>query len=189
MSDSNKEHADLLADMNPIDKLLLQQEVEQFLYHEADLLDNRLYEDWLGLLAEDIHYWMPIRRTTMARDIASEFTKPGDMAFFNDNKQFLELRVKKISAGNAWSEDPPSRTRHMVNNIKIRSVLSIDSGEEISISLNFHLYRTRLESEEDSWIGRREDMLRRVDGKMMLAKRHIFLEQTLLKAQNLSSIF
>ena len=60
---------------------------------------------------------------------------------------------------------------------------------EMSVASNIHLYRTRLESEEDSWIGRREDVLRRVGDEFRLAQRHIFLEQTLILSQNLSSIF
>ena len=49
------------------EKMLLQHEVEQFLYHEARLLDERKFDDWLALLTDDIHYWMPIRRSTSLR--------------------------------------------------------------------------------------------------------------------------
>ncbi len=171
--------------MSQQESMLLQYEVEQFLYHEARLLDERKYEEWLELLTDDIHYWMPIRRTTMMRDIENEFTAPGAMAFFDDDKNYLTLRVKKISAGNAWSEDPPSRTRHFVTNIRVVDV----QDNDISIEANFHLYRTRLDSDEDSWIGRREDLLRRVDGNFMLARRHLFLEQTVITAQNMSNLF
>ena len=167
------------------EKVLLQYEVEQFLYHEARLLDERRYDEWLNLLTDDIHYWMPIRRTTTVREISNEFTEPGAMAFFDDDKNYLALRIKKISAGNAWSEDPPSRTRHFVSNIRITDV----TDNDISLEANFHLYRTRLDSDEDSWIGRREDTLRRVEGSFMLAKRHIFLEQTVILSQNMSNIF
>ena len=62
-------------------------------------------------------------------------------------------------------------------------------GEEVTVASNFQLYRTRLDSEEDTWIGRREDVLRRVDGEFRLARRHIFLEQTVILSQNLSSLF
>ena len=167
------------------EKMLLQHEVEQFLYHEARLLDERKFDDWLALLTDDIHYWMPIRRTTTAREIDDEFTKPGAMAFFDDDKKYLEIRVKKMAAGNAWSEDPPSRTRHFVTNIRIVDI----QGDDITIEANFHLYRTRLDSDEDSWIGHRKDVLRRVDGNFMLARRHIFLEQTLIMSQNMSNLF
>ena len=167
------------------EKMLLQHEVEQFLYHEARLLDERKFDDWLALLTDDIHYWMPIRRTTTAREIDNEFTKPGAMAFFDDDKKYLEIRVKKMAAGNAWSEDPPSRTRHFVTNIRIVDI----QAEDIAIEANFHLYRTRLDCDEDSWIGHRKDVLRRVDGNFMLARRHIFLEQTLIMSQNMSNLF
>ena len=167
------------------ESMLLQYEVEQFLYDEARLLDERKFDEWLELLTDDIHYWMPIRRTTMMRDIENEFTAPGAMAFFDDNKTYLGIRVKKMSAGNAWSEDPPSRTRHFVTNIRIVDI----EGDDITIDANFHLYRTRLDSEEDSWIGRRKDVIRREDGHLKIASRHIFLEQTLIKSQNMSNFF
>jgi biphenyl 2,3-dioxygenase beta subunit len=160
-------------------------EAEQFLYHEASLLDERRYDDWLELLTDDIHYWMPIRRTTTAREVANEFTKPGGMAFFDDDKDMLVMRVQRLAVGRAWAEDPPSRTRHIVTNVRILDV----AGDELTVTANFQLYRTRLNSEEDSWIGRREDVLRRVDGALRLARRHIFLEQTVILSQNMSNLF
>ncbi|PCJ11651.1 MAG: benzene 1,2-dioxygenase [Gammaproteobacteria bacterium] len=176
-----------------VEQMLLQHEVEQFLYHEASLLDDRRFDDWLQLLTGDIHYWMPIRRTTTAKDVAHEFTAPGAMAFFDEDIMMLNLRVQKMTGPAAWSEDPPSRTRHFVSNIRIventGDSTSSRTGDEITVALNFHLYRTRLESEEDSWIGRRQDVLRRVDGELKLAKRHIFIEQTVILSQNLSNLF
>ena len=166
-------------------RMLLTFEAEEFLYREANLLDERRLNEWLALCTDDIHYWMPIRRTTTAKEIANEFTKPGDMAFFDDDKQTLGLRVQRLQVGRAWAEDPPSRTRHTVSNVRI---LSADANE-ILVALNFHLYRTRLDSEEDSWIGRREDLLRRENGALKLARRHIFLDQTVILSQNMSNLF
>jgi biphenyl 2,3-dioxygenase beta subunit len=163
----------------------LQYEVEQFLYAEAALLDARRYRDWLGLLADDIHYWMPIRRTVASSDIEREFTKPGDMAFFDDDREILEVRVRKLEAGSAWSEDPPSRSRHFVSNVRITEI----DGDELTIELCFHLYRTRLNTEVDSWVGRREDVLRRHGDGFRIARRHIFLDQTLVRSTNMSTIF
>ena len=166
-------------------RMLLTFEAEEFLYREANLLDERRLNEWLALCTDDIHYWMPIRRTTTAKEIANEFTKPGNMAFFDDDKQTLGLRVQRLQVGRAWAEDPPSRTRHTVSNVRI---LSADANE-ILVALNFHLYRTRLDSEEDSWIGRREDLLRRENGALKLARRHIFLDQTVILSQNMSNLF
>lgn len=174
-----------LAGLSVAERVTLQFEVEQFLFAEAALLDARRYDDWLALLTEDMHYWVPIRRTTMARDAANEFTKPGDMAFFDDDLEALRVRVAKTTRGNPWAEDPPSRTRHFVTNVRVTGI----DGDDIDVSLNFHLYRTRLDSEEDRWIGRREDRLRRVEGELKLARRHVFLDQTVILSQNLSNLF
>jgi len=165
--------------------MLLQFEVEQFFFCEAGLLDDRRFHEWLDLLTEDIHYWIPIRRTTTLRQVASEFTEPGAMSFCDDDLDFLRVRVAKMTAGNAWSEDPPSRTRHMVNNIQI---VAVNEGE-IETKANIHLYRTRLDSAEDSWIGSRKDVLRRKDRTLRLARRHLFLEQTVILSQNMSNLF
>jgi len=167
------------------ERMLKTYEAEEFLYREAALLDDRKLDEWLELLTDDIHYWMPIRRTTTAREVEKEFTEPGGMAFFDDDKKMLTMRVQRLAIGRAWAEDPPSRTRRNVSNVRI---LEID-GDETLIAANFQLYRTRLNSEEDCWIGRREDLLRRVEGELKLARRHLFLEQTVILSQNMSNLF
>ena len=172
-------------DLSMQERLLLKFEAEEFLYHEAELLDSRRFDEWLALLTDDVHYWAPIRRTTTAKEVDAEFTKPGDMAWFDDDKGTLQLRLDRLKLGRAWAEDPPSRSRRLLTNMQI---IQID-GEEVTVGCNFHLYRTRLNSEEDSWIGRRVDVLRRAGGEFRLARRHIYLEQTVLLAQNLSTLF
>jgi len=162
-----------------------QYEVERFYYEEAALLDAHRYEEWLALFSDDAHYFMPIRRTRMQRELDKEFTQPGEMAFFDDNKMLLAGRIAKLQTGRSWAEDPPSRTRHLVTNIRVIS----DDGERLEIESNFHVYRTRLKSDEDSWIGVRRDVLRRVGDSFQIADRKIFLEQTVLLSRNLSNFF
>ena len=174
-----------LESLDPQARLMLRMDIEEFLYAEAALLDGRHYKDWLALLSDDIHYWMPLRRTTTAKEVANEFTQPGGVALFDDDKNTLKLRVDRMYVGRAWAEDPPSRTRRLVTNLQL---LNLD-GDDVTISCNFQLYRTRLNSEEDSWIGRREDVLRRENGQFKLARRYIYLEQTVILSQNLSSLF
>ena len=168
-----------------VERMLLQHEIEQFYYAEAALLDERRFTEWLALLTPDVHYWMPIRRTLALADAEREFTKPGDMAFFDDDKTFLEARVKKLHSGYSWSEDPPSRTRHQITNVRVLE----HSGDELTAESNFHLYRSRLESDQDFWIGRRRDLLRRVDGAWKIARRAIYLDHTVLQSRNLSNFF
>ena len=171
--------------MTTVEAMQLQFEVEDFLKYEAHLLDTRCYEQWLALTSDDIHYWMPIRRTTLSDDLDNEFTRPGDMSYFDDNKEFLTMRIRRLLVGKAWAEEPPSRTRHMISNIRLVAADDL----EVTVELNFHLYRTRLESEEDSWVGLRRDVLRRNSDSFLLARRHIYLDQTTILSQNLSTIF
>lgn len=166
-------------------RMLLQYEIEQFYYTEAALLDDRRFSDWLALFAEDAHYWMPIRRTVTSNELDREFTAPGAMAFFDDDRMMLAARVKKLASGYSWAEDPPSRTRHLVSNLRIVR----EEAGELGVNTNFHLYRTRLNSEEDHWIGSRKDVLRRTPEGLKIVTRHIFLEQTVLMSRNLSSFF
>jgi len=165
--------------------MLLHYEVERFYYDEAALLDSHRYDEWLALFSYDAHYFMPIRRTRTQREMDKEFTKPGEMAFFNDDKMLLAGRVAKLKTGRSWAEDPPSRTRHLITNVRIVK----DDGRTLEVESNFHVYRTRLNSEETSWIGSRRDLLRRADGSFQVADRKIFLEQTVLLSRNLSNFF
>ena len=77
-----------------IARLLLTQEVAEFLYREAELLDERRYDDWLGLLADDIRYWMPMRRNVKFGEEEREFTRVGqDIAWFDEGKDTLVRRA------------------------------------------------------------------------------------------------
>ena len=118
--------------------------VEQFLYHEADLLDRRRYREWLALVAEDVHYWMPVRRTVTLQDIDREFTRIGDMAYFDDDHDDLRMRVEKLYTGSSWSEDPPSRTRHFVGNVQVTGM----EGDIVSVRSALHLHRSRLDFDD-----------------------------------------
>lgn len=166
-------------------EMLRQHEIEQFYYHECALLDARDYQPWVELFTDDTHYFMPIRRTRTSKELDREFTKPGEMAFFDDTKPLLEGRVMKLATGRSWSEDPPSRTRHLITNVRVTA----DDGNELEVASNFHLYRTRLKDDEDHWIGSRADTLRRESDGLRIARRYIYLEQTVLTAANLSVFF
>ena len=168
-----------------IAEMLRHYEVERFYYDEAALLDSHRYEEWLALFSDDAHYFMPIRRTRTQREMDKEFTKPGEMAFFDDTKILLAGRIAKLKTGRSWAEDPPSRTRHLISNIRVVK----DEGARLEVESNFHVYRTRLNSEETSWIGSRRDVLRRAGGSFVIADRKIFLEQTVILSRNLSNFF
>lgn len=166
--------------------MFLQYEVEQFLNWEAHLLDERRFHEWYELLADDLEYWMPVRQNRPRGDEANEFAKFGGVAFFDDNKELMRKRIVKLDTGFSWSEDPPSRTRHIFTNLRIVE----KSGDLIKISCNFFVYRSRLAFDEDFWLGKREDTLRRrANGDFELVKRHLFLDQVSLLSKNLSIFF
>ncbi|MGH7795389.1 MAG: aromatic-ring-hydroxylating dioxygenase subunit beta [Candidatus Binatia bacterium] len=158
--------------------------VEDFLYLEAELLDDRKLREWLELLTDDVRYWMPIRHNTLERpdDLSEELSKPGDGYYFDDDKKSLTIRVERVYARNAWAEMPPSRTRHLISNIRIKK----DDGSEIEVHSNFLVYRTRMETDQDMFVGTRKDVLRRVDDGFKIAKRTIILDQAVLVAKNIS---
>ncbi len=92
-----------------IAKLLLAQDVAEFLYREAELLDERRYEEWLALLADDIRYWMPMRRNVKFGEAEREFTRETtDINWFDEGKETLIRRVKQILTGIHWAEEPVS---------------------------------------------------------------------------------
>jgi 3-phenylpropionate/cinnamic acid dioxygenase small subunit len=162
----------------------LRREIEEFLYFEAELLDDRKLREWFDLLADDIRYWMPIRHNLFERpeDIRDELSKPGEGFYFDDDRKSLKIRVERAYAKNAWAEMPPSRTRHLITNIRIKK----DDGREIEVHSNFLVYRTRMENDQDMFVGERQDILRRVDGGFKIAKRTIILDQAVLTAKNIS---
>lgn len=178
-------HAETARRDDRIAAMLLHYEVERFYYDEAALLDSHRYEEWLALFSDEAHYFMPIRRTRTQREMAKEFTRPGEMAFFDDTKILLAGRIAKLKTGRSWAEDPPSRTRHLITNIRVVK----QDERRLEVESNFHVYRTRLNSEETSWIGSRRDVLRRVEGSFQIVDRKIFLEQTVLLSRNLSNFF
>jgi 3-phenylpropionate/cinnamic acid dioxygenase small subunit len=172
-------------------RLLVRQEIEEFLYREAELLDERRYREWLDLFTEDVRYWMPMRRNVPAAEPAREFTREGlDVNWFDEGKDTLSRRVRQILTGVHWAEQPPSRICHMISNVQIvTSTPPGPSPAEVTVKCRFLVYRNRVETETDLLIGKREDLLRRVEGSWRIARRMIVLDQSVLLAKNLTFFF
>lgn len=166
----------------------LQHEIEQFVYHEANLLDEREYQEWLELFADDIHYWMPTRYNRLRRELDREFSAADEAAYFDEDMASLQRRLTRLETGMAWAEDPPSRTRHLFTNVR---VVPTDTAAEFEVHANFLLYRTRLEHDVEFFVGARRDLLRRVDHGVgwQIARRKVILDQSTLNAKNLSMFF
>ena len=173
-------------------------QVEQFLYREARLLDSRQFRQWIDLLADDLRYWIPMRSNRYSAASKSisildgsryeedDLSKESDQAFMDEDKGSLRRRVDRLDTGMAWAEDPPSRTRHLISNVEVEPG---GRESEVKVYSNFIMYRSRGETEEDFYVGSREDVLRNVDGSWQLASRKIVFEQNVLSAKNLSNFF
>ena len=172
-------------------RLLLAQEIAGFLYGEAELLDERRHDEWLALLAEDIRYWMPMRRNVKYGDTSREFTlETEDISWFDEGKDTLTRRVRQIQTGIHWAEEPQSRISHMVSNVQLLEVIPDASfPREVKAKSRFLIYRNRVETETDLLVGKREDTLRRDGDGWLIARRKIILDQNVLMTKNLTFFF
>jgi 3-phenylpropionate/cinnamic acid dioxygenase small subunit len=162
-------------------------EIERFLVHEAKLLDDHRYDDWVELFADDVRYWMPTRTNRLGRDQAKERSGPGDVANFDEGKADLKRRVFRLNTGKAWAEDPPSRTRHLVTNVQAAAA---DADGEYDVTSAFLVYRNRADTQVDVWVGERQDVLRRLaPAAWQIARRTIVLDQSTVLSSNLSVFF
>jgi 3-phenylpropionate/cinnamic acid dioxygenase small subunit len=181
------------ADSRQVGRLLLRQSVEDFLFREAELLDDRRYEEWLETLDEDLVYFMPLRRNVRAGEhAAKEDTRIGkDLAWFEDDKWTLSKRVAQIRTGSHWAEEPFSRVCHMVSNVQIVSSTLDEAGGVIQVEVvsRFMLYQNREEYETNVFVGKRRDILRRHADSWRLLNRRITLDQSVLQAKYLTVFF
>ena len=152
----------------------LQHRVEQFLYREVRLLSERRYEEWLDLFTDDARYWMPARETIDGQPDA--LWDEGEMAYFDDDKEFLAARIERLRSSLAHADQPPSRLRYFVTNVEIDAL----EGGDIDVRCNLLVYQSRLERTEVSYVGRREDRPRQAGSSWRIASRKIILDQTLV---------
>src|ERR1700716_81014 len=172
-------------------------EVEQFLYREARLLDERRLREWLELFTDDVRYWMGARsnrypRTSKAisilrpnRYVEDDHPREADVSICDESRETLSGRVARLETGMAWAEAPPSRTRHLITNIEVAG----DAGAELTVHSNFMVYRSRAETEQDFYVGARPDLLRRIEASLKIARRKLTLDQNVLSAKNVSIFF
>ena len=160
------------------------QAAHQFLVEEAALLDAADYAGWLALLCEDIRYVMPVRVTT-AR--GADFDSLADMGHFDEDMYALRKRVQRLATDHAWTEDPPSRTRHFVTNVRTFSGETLLTTGDLRVESALLLFRSRGDTREASLISAgRTDLLRATADGLRLARREITVDESVLRTQNLA---
>ncbi len=156
------------------------QAAHQFLVEEAALLDAADYTAWLDLLCEDIRYVMPVRVTT-AR--GAGFDALADMGHFDENLYALRKRVQRLATDHAWTEDPPSRTRHFVSNVRTFA----GGGAGLRVESSLLLFRSRGDTRPPELLSAgRTDILRPGEDGYRLARREIIVDESVLRTQNLA---
>jgi 3-phenylpropionate/cinnamic acid dioxygenase small subunit len=168
-----------------VESVYLQRDVEAFLYYEAELLDDRRFEDWLTLFHDDVHYWVPTRRNLGRRQLR-DFSEPDELAHFDDDRATLAMRVARLKTSFAWAEQPPSRTRRIIGNVRITRG---EDADRFSVRSNFLCRCDRFETDSENWSGERHDVLTRRDGNWLIASRMVIVDQTVLQANSVSIFF
>src|SRR4051794_36326035 len=150
----------------PLDKATVSRaEVEDFLFYEAELLDSWRLDDWLGLLTEDVGYFVPPNDKPDADHRFTLFTIADDIVR-------LRERIIRLKDPNCHAEYPPSRTRRLITNVRITGL----EDDMISASANFSIHRYRRGGAHQEFVGRYRYKLRRQGGTLKIAERRAILD-------------
>jgi len=160
--------------------------VTRWLYTEARLLDAERYQEWLDRLIDpEIHYWMPDMETRRRDDPRGTFCY-GEAAYFDDTHKELTIRVRRYNEPSAWADNPATRHAHLISNIEVNET---DVPGLLAVHSAFTNVRNRNEADQDIIHGRREDVLRVVEGGFRLVRRRVFIVQNVLLSKNLNTFF
>ncbi len=172
--------------------IALKYELEEFLFHEAELIDERRFEEWLRLFSDDLIYFMPIRRNVRFGEHATrENTREGEgISWFDEDKWTLAKRVEQIMTGLHYAEEPLSRVCHMIANVRLLELREADGApRQVKLSCRFLVYQNRVEYETHTFVGKRFDTLIAAAEGWKIQRREIILDQNVLLAKNLSTFF
>jgi p-cumate 2,3-dioxygenase beta subunit len=146
-------------------------EVEDLLYKEAALLDEWRLEEWLTLLTDDATYQVP------PTDVPQGDPR-NTLYIIADDAFGIRSRVKQLLGKSAWAENPHSRTRRIISNVRILG----SGGDSILVTANFAVYRMRYEA-VDTYVGHYEYKLIRVGDELKIQERRAILDNEVLRPQ------
>jgi len=142
----------------------LRAEVEELLFHEAELLDAWKLREWLLLLTEDARYLVPPNDRPEADHRSTLFT-------IADDRARIEARVNRLLDRNCHAEYPPSRTRRLIANVRVA-----EDGGTVLASANFIVHRFRRHEGVRQYVGQYRYRLRRERGSLRIAERRAILD-------------
>lgn len=151
------------------------------LYDEAAALDERRFDDWVAMLAPDLVYQAPIRMTRTGVNKDRDVMRT--MFHFDDDYGSILMRTGRLQKS-AWAEDPPSRCRRFITNVR---VAECDSASEYEVVSYLYLERSRGDNPHNEQLtAERRDVWRDVNGTYVLARREIIVDQSVLGMSNLA---
>jgi len=158
------------------------QSIIDFLHHEAELLDDGKFRQWVEqMVAKDITYRIPVRITRKRNEGLGFSTEAWHM---NETWTSLEVRTARLETDFAYAEDPPSRTRHMVTNVRASPA---NNENEVHVKSNLLVSRSRLDTTDFQFIiGEKHDQLRKEGENWKLFQRVVYLDQTTLGSHDLA---
>jgi len=172
-----------------LDGVRLRLALEDFYALEADLLDERRFDEWLDLLHPDIRYRIPMSRNVHSKRAADEFlTDELAVCWMDEGKRTLTQRVEQLKTGLHWAEEPMSRTSHMISNTRVLESRDEGGSRRVKAKTRFLVYRNRLQTEVDLLVGKRVDELLADGGSgWKIVSRTVYLDQTVLMSNNLTT--
>lgn len=147
--------------------------VEAFLYREARLMDEHVYDEWLALWTEDALYWVPSNDD----DIDPE----RHVSIVYEDKARLEDRIRRLKSGAAYAQDPKSRLSRVISNIEIEESIN----GELTIHSKFNLTALR-RGRMDTFAGRAIYKLRPGGNDFQIAYKKVLLINNDEVIQNLT---
>ena len=148
----------------PVGALPDLREIEQFLFMEARLLDEKRFAEWRDLFTEDGTYWAPTRHDQANPDERVSL-------FFDDRKQ-MAARIRRLESPDAHVQQPVSHTAHLVTNVEVAAPVAADDLCLVHAAFAMAEYR---HTEQRMYAGRTSHTLRRVDGAIRIALKKVVL--------------
>lgn len=158
-----------------------QHRIEQFLYREADLLDAFELEAWLELLDEDITLRVPVRTARHPGSERPEFSEESN--YLREDYEMIRERVGRLSKEYAWSENPRSRVRHVIGNVRVLDV----TDDTLTVTNNQHVFRSYGDTaDHDMLSAQRHTTLREAGESYRITDRTVYLDHSILNTKNLT---
>lgn len=143
----------------------MREKLEDLVYREAALLDEKKYDEWMNLFAADGYYWVPAR--------PDQLNPYDEISIFFDDLSFMETRFQRLRHPRIHSQTPPSRSVHVIGNVRVEP--ESPSGADFLVSSNMIMLEYRPNKEQQVFGGRCFHAVRSEGSELKLAWKKVVL--------------